>query len=161
MPSERRYRLRKDELKNIVQEASRRFGEAIARVIGKDVEIREMADGTELIISGGKTIFFRKDGALFPTLRIVDLIEIKRVVVDMGAVPYIANGADVMSPGIASADPDIKTGDIVAIVDERHGKTIAMGLALVDGVGMKAPKGKAVKNIHHVGDRIWRALEKS
>lgn len=120
-----------------------------------------MADGTELIISGGKTIFFRKDGALFPTLRIVDLIEIKRVVVDMGAVPYIANGADVMSPGIASADPDIKTGDIVAIVDERHGKTIAMGLALVDGVGMKAPKGKAVKNIHHVGDRIWRALEKS
>ncbi|MEM2890330.1 MAG: RNA-binding protein [Candidatus Hadarchaeum sp.] len=156
----RRYRLRKDEFKNLVQEASQRFGESIASAIGKDVEIHEKDDGTKLVISGGKTIFFRKDDELFPTLKIVDLIRIKRVAIDMGAVPHVAGGADVMSPGIVSADPDIKKGDIVAIVDERHGKAIAMGLALVEGNEMKAPKGKAVKNIHHVGDRIWRVLEK-
>ncbi|MGQ9788164.1 MAG: RNA-binding protein [Candidatus Hadarchaeaceae archaeon] len=160
MLSRKRYRLRKDELKSIVQEANQRFGERISRVIGKDTEICEMDDGTRLIICGGKTVFFRKNDALFPTLKIVDLVEIKRVVVDMGAVPYIAKGADVMSPGIVKADPDIKAGDFVAIADERHGKTIAMGLAMVDGSVMKAPRGKAVQNIHHVGDRIWGALEK-
>ncbi|MGC8817128.1 MAG: DUF1947 domain-containing protein [Candidatus Hadarchaeum sp.] len=160
MPPGRRYRLRKDEIKQLAQEAGQRFGEAIASVIGGDVEILKRDDGASLIISGEKTIFFQRDGELFPTLRIVDLIKVKRVIIDMGAVPHVANGADVMSPGIVSADPDIKKGDIVAVVDERHGKTIALGLALVDAKEMKAPRGKAVKNIHHVGDQIWRALEK-
>lgn len=156
----RRYRLRKDEWKNLVQEASQRFGETIASIIGRDVEVHERNDGTKLIICEGKTTFFRKDGELFPTLKIVDKIKIKRVIIDMGAVAHVASGADVMSPGIVSVDADIKKGDIVAIVDERHGKAIAIGVALVEGTEMIAPKGKAVKNIHHVGDQIWRVLEK-
>jgi PUA domain protein len=104
-------------------------------------------------------LFFRKNGLLFPTLKMVDLIQLKRVAVDMGAVPHVVNGADVMSPGIVSADPEIKAGDVVVVVDERHGKPLAIGLALLDGSAMRAPKGKAVKNIHHVGDEIWRLLE--
>jgi PUA domain protein len=73
----------------------------------------------------------------------------------MGAVPHIADGADVMAPGVVSVDEDILPGDGVVIVDERHGKPLAIGLALVAGADMKAPKGKVIKNLHHVGDEIW------
>jgi PUA domain protein len=159
MPAKRRYRLRKDELKNLVREVGDRFGGAVAGTLGKEVEIQESEEGIDLIISGGRMLFFRKNGLLFPTLKMVDLIQLKRVAVDMGAVPHVVNGADVMSPGIVSADPKIKAGDVVVVVDERHGKPLAIGLALLDGSAMRAPKGKAVKNIHHVGDEIWRLLE--
>jgi len=154
----RRYRLRKDELKNLVREVSDRFGGTVAGTLGKEVEIQESDEGIDLIISGGKMLFFRKNGLLFPTLKIVDLVQLKRVTIDMGAVPHVVNGADVMSPGIISADPEIKVGDVVVVVDEKHGKPLAIGLALKVSA-MRAPKGKAIKNIHHVGDEIWRLLE--
>lgn len=160
MPSGRRYRLRKDELKQLVREVKERFGEAIAEDVDKGVEIIQPETGIELIFSGDKAIFFRKNGEIFPTLNSVDMIKLRRVVVDMGAVPYVANGADVMGPGVVSADPEIKEGDLVTVVDERHGKPIAVGSSLLAGDGMKVPKGKVVKNLHHVGDKIWKLLGK-
>jgi PUA domain protein len=42
----------------------------------------------------------------------------------------MASGADVMSPGIVEADPQIKEGDTVIIVDEKHHKPLAMGKPL-------------------------------
>jgi len=160
MHSGRRYRLRKDELKNLVQEAKNKFGEAIAGAIDGEVEVLVPEPGVELIVGGSKSLFFRKNGELFPTLCIVDVINIRRVVVDMGAVPYVVNGADVMAPGVVSADPEINEGEVVAVTDERHGKSLAIGRALAPGKDMKSPKGKAVKNVHHVGDKIWPLLEK-
>ncbi|HTD80687.1 MAG TPA: PUA domain-containing protein, partial [Thermoplasmata archaeon] len=35
------------------------------------------------------------------------------VTVDMGAVKFVYNGADVMAPGIVDADPSITPGDLV------------------------------------------------
>ncbi len=161
MRSGRRYRLRKDELKNLAQEVRDRFGEAIAEAVVGEVEVLVPEAGLELIVGGGKALFFRRNGELFPTLRIVDVIKIRRVAVDMGAVPYVVNGADVMGPGVVSADPEISEDEVVVVVDERHGKSLAIGRALVSGKEMKTPKGKAVKNVHHVGDKIWPLLEKS
>jgi predicted ribosome-associated RNA-binding protein Tma20 len=66
MRSGRRYRLRKDELKNLAQEARSKFGEAIAQVIGSEVEVLEPETDVELIIGGGKALFFRRNGELFP-----------------------------------------------------------------------------------------------
>lgn len=79
------------------------------------------------------------------------------MVVDAGAVPFIANGADVMGPGIVYADPDIMAGDLVVILEERHKKPLAVGRALRSGQEMKG-EGKAVKSIHHVGDRLWKSF---
>ena len=70
----------------------------------------------------------------------------------------IFNGADIMKPGIVSADPEIAVGDLVVIVEERHNKPLAIGRALVAGTEMKG-EGKAVKSLHHVGDAIWKGLE--
>ena len=68
----------------------------------------------------------------------------------------MVNGADVMAPGIVDADEDIKEGDVVFVVDENHKKPICVGIALMDGKSMKeSDKGRAIKNLHYVGDKIW------
>lgn len=82
----------------------------------------------------------------------------RRVIVDAGAVRFVVNGADIMKPGIVSADPEIAAGDLVVIAEERHKKPLAIGRALVAGTEMKG-EGKAVKSLHHVGDLIWKGLE--
>ena len=79
-----------------------------------------------------------------------------RVVVDMGAVGFIVKGADIMAPGIVDADIQIKEGDFVWVCDEKHHKPLAVGKALMNGETMKVNQtGKAIKNIHYVGDMLW------
>jgi PUA domain protein len=68
------------------------------------------------------------------------------------------NGADIMSPGIVFADPEIVAGDLVVVAEEKHRKPLAIGRALIPGTEMKG-EGKAVKSLHHVGDQIWKGLE--
>jgi len=78
------------------------------------------------------------------------------VVVDMGAVGFVTKGADVMAPGIVDADERILEHDYVWICDENHGKPLAVGMALITGEEMKNKQGgKAIKNIHFVGDKLW------
>ena len=68
----------------------------------------------------------------------------------------MANGADVMSPGIVDADRETCEGGGVWVRDERNFKPLAIGLALMSGEEMRgADKGKAIKTIHFVGDKIW------
>jgi PUA-domain protein len=77
------------------------------------------------------------------------------VTVDMGAVKFVANGADIMAPGIVEADPAIKDGDWCWIRDERNKQPLAVGKAMVPGLAMVRGKGKAVKSLHYLGDKIW------
>ena len=66
-----------------------------------------------------------------------------------------------MKPGITKYDSDIKSGEPVLIVDESHGKPIAIGVSVFsDEEYKKENTGKAVKNIHYVGDAIWHNNEK-
>ena len=82
------------------------------------------------------------------------------VTVDMGAVKFVYNGADVMAPGIVDADPAIKVGDIVWVRDEKNLRPLAVGEALMAGPEMVASeKGKAVRSVHHVGDPLWNLDE--
>jgi PUA domain protein len=97
-----------------------------------------------------------------PFLTVLGAIELnpqkKLVIVDSGAVRFIVNGADVMNPGIVSADPEIEAGDLVIVAEERHKKPLAVGKALIPGKDMHG-EGKAIKSLHHVGDPIWEGLE--
>jgi PUA-domain protein len=79
------------------------------------------------------------------------------ITVDMGAVPYVANGADIMAPGVVDADPGVNEGDLVWIRDEKNLRPLAIGRALMPGPAMMGSKsGKAVETIHYVGDKLWR-----
>jgi PUA domain protein len=154
----RRYWLRKDETKLLAHEVEK-FGGDVSKLLEKGVELLELGDDKKIVLAGGKGLFIRSRDGLFPTLHAVDLLQLQRVVIDMGAVPHIANGANVMGPGVVSADAEIKARDAVVVVDERHKKPLAIGLALVPGTKMRAPRGKVVKNIHYVGDEVWQFLQ--
>ncbi len=78
------------------------------------------------------------------------------VTVDMGAVKFVANGADVMGPGIVDVEASVVEGDLVWIRDERNMRPLAVGRSLVPSSEMAGkPKGKAISSIHYVGDRLW------
>ena len=98
------------------------------------------------------------DEWVFPTLRalIKNPPESRKAIVDSGAIAYIAKGADLMRPGIVDLTDDILTGRPFVIVEENHGKPLAIAVAMMDSADIKASdKGKVAKNIHYVGDDLW------
>ncbi len=100
--------------------------------------------------------------AIVPTVRgLLAVPATKRhVTVDMGAVPFVYNGADVMAPGIVDADSAIRVRDLVWVRDEKNRRPLAVGRALMDGPTMaRKERGKAMETIHHVGDDLWRLGE--
>jgi PUA-domain protein len=87
-------------------------------------------------------------------------IELRKVVVDMGAIKYITlSGADIMRPGIIKIDPMIQKGEIIQVVDETHDRPLVVGKTLYNGKEMEALKsGKVIKNLHTMNksDYIWK-----
>lgn len=91
------------------------------------------------------------------TLLLNKQIELKKIVVDKGAIRFVTNAADVMRPGITHIDPSIKEGDIVVIVDENHDRALAIGKAMLDAKQMEEKSsGKVVKNLHTIQDDVWK-----
>ena len=81
------------------------------------------------------------------------------IIVDMGAVPYVCDGANIMAPGILRISDDFSKNEIVVIRDTNFKKALAVGkgLASSDDIN-KIKKGKVIQNLHYVGDKIWRLL---
>lgn len=155
MKLKRRHFLKKSEVKKLADELRQSLGVAIPL---EDVEVAFTQDGDEVYFYRGRPLLVRRGNRLFPSLRsILDgLFTLPKVVVDMGAVPHVTNGADVMLPGIRAVDGSVKAGSLVMVVDEKHGKPVAVGESLLDAETISAGgKGKAVKNLHWVGDDYW------
>ena len=110
-----------------------------------------------IIIINNDACFFYYEKKLIPVLKILlKKNPIKKVTVDMGAVPFIVKGADLMRPGITKLDDDITKNEIVTIVDETHGKCLAVGVTIFSGSEILEMKsGKVIKIIHYVGDELW------
>ena len=153
-----RHHLRSDVKDKILDKLKSMFGFEIEQFfVDKKLEIAKM-DKYDFILVNGEPILFMLGERLFPTLRgaLKFKPKRKRVIVDMGAVKFVSNGADIMCPGIIEADIEIQKGDLVVVSDEVHGKPIAIGMALISGEQMMDNKGKAIKSVHHVGDKIWK-----
>ncbi|MBN1385524.1 RNA-binding protein [Candidatus Woesearchaeota archaeon] len=113
----------------------------------------------DFILLDGAPVCLVSGDIILPTLKAIISrgIRMSRVVVDMGAVKFVASGADIMRPGIVSFD-DFHDGALVLVVDEKHGKPLAVGQAKYSSGEMKRiDKGKVIRNIHYVGDRIWNS----
>jgi PUA-domain protein len=158
----RRHFLKEKEVKKLFLDFSQKLKVDAERFFGPKprVEVNEN-EVAEILIVDGKPLLARSDEALFPTLAFKEVFPfLPKIVVDMGAIPYVCKGADVMAPGVVSIEGDFKENDLLLIVDERHGKPLMIGVALFNSQAMKNLKqGKIVKNIHHVGDRFWNALK--
>jgi PUA domain protein len=124
------------------------------------VEKTQLRNG-ELILINGKPVLLKRQSQLIPTLKFDYLVgKLARLVVDMGAVPHICNGADVMARGVRSIEGEFMKGALVAIVDETHRKQIAIAEALADSASIREMKsGKAASNLHFVGDEAWDAMK--
>jgi PUA domain protein len=110
----------------------------------------------------GKPLAIEISGMLIPSIKALmdGIAELPRVVVDAGAVKHVVNGADVMAPGIVRVEGDFTRGDLVVVVDERYGRPLCVGVALVSKSELASmTKGKVVENLHHVGDKLWNKMK--
>jgi len=153
----RRSRLRNDAAADV----RARLAAAAGTPVFKDSATIEEAEFLErkVLVVDNAVLGLMDGGEPVPTVRgLLAHRPVKRyVTVDMGAVKFVANGADIMAPGIVEADPDVKEGDWVWVRDERNKQPLAVGRALVPAASMVRGKGKAVKSLHYLGDKLWAA----
>ena len=151
-----RHRLKTKEINDVINELRTNYHRDFFDKQAS-VETGELEEYHVIIINDGID-FFRANDNILITVRAISkyMLKERQIVVDMGAIKFITNGADIMAAGIVDADPEIKENDPVWVCDETHHKPLAVGIALLPGEDMKIREtGKAVKNIHYVGDRLW------
>jgi PUA-domain protein len=159
MPTKhRRYPLKAKEAKQIVEEASKKLKLDLEALYGlkPNVEVVE-SDVGEIYLIEGKPILFKSGDTVLPTLLFPEFTsKAPKIVVDMGAIPYVCKGATVMAPGIVRVEGEFIKGDLVIVVDMKHGKALALGESLLDAETAKqTKKGPIAKTLHYVSDKIW------
>jgi PUA-domain protein len=158
----RRHFLKEKDAKKFLLEVTDKLGTDIERLLGSKVHIElDEVERIEVFIVIGRPLIARYDGTLFPTLTFEEFFSTApKIVVDMGAVPYVCKGADVMAPGVVAVKGKFEVGNVLLVVDERHDKPLAVGVALFSSEVMKeVNRGKTVKILHYVGDRLWNYLK--
>ncbi len=160
MEIRKRHDLKSSKVKALKRRVKEELGEEFASLLkGERFEILTTdADINLILVDGIPTLLEKK--VLFPTLKVFLTIDCRtlthHVTVDMGAVPYVTNGADIMRPGITDIDEAVEKGDFVVITEERHGKPLAIGETLYSGKEInQMHQGKVIENIHYVGDKLW------
>jgi PUA-domain protein len=118
-----------------------------------------LEDGSTVYIFFKEAILAKKNDTLFPTLINYVINDLPSALVDMGAIPYVCNGADVMAPGIMDIEGEFEKGGLLVIRDVKHKKALGIGAALYTSEEMRGlKKGKAISNLHHVGDKLWTSI---
>jgi len=126
--------------------------------ISKKDQAELVEDQYKIILINKKPSFFYYQEQPVPTLKLLQENNVlKKITVDMGAVKFVVNGADIMRPGIVEIEAGIAKDEFVAVIDKNNQKPLAVGIALFSSEEMKKmTSGKVIKNIHYVGDELWR-----
>ncbi len=150
--------MRKKEGSQIKQELMNTYQKALELIQGSDEVIVVEEGGLKVIVLSKIPAFKQHENTYIPTLLLIKLRcrdLIPKAVVDEGAVKHVINGADIMAPGIVEID-EIQENELISIWEPRKETPIAIGKTLMNTKTIKeVRKGKAVKNIHHVGDKLW------
>jgi PUA-domain protein len=158
----RRHFLKNREAKILLHEASEKLQTDLNSFFREraDIEVIE-TDVAEIILVNGRPIMIKTSDGVYPTLKFEEYLRMApKVIVDMGAVPYVCKGANVMAPGVRRVEGTFRSNSIVAIVDEKFGKPIALGEILFGSEeALKLKQGKVVKNLFYVGDKTWNLLK--
>ena len=154
----KRHSIRKSQAQDLFCRLSLQIGQSASLFSSEMVEILETNADVALYLVNKKPLLMDTTDWTFPTLKgaVQCPFPERRVTVDAGAIPYVVNGADIMRPGIVAVTDDVKANKPVQIVDDRHGKPLAIGIALFEAHAMRASTaGKMVKIFHNVGVAIW------
>jgi PUA domain protein len=153
-----RHFLKEKETEAFLTKASERLGLDLESFLKRKVGLEVVETGfAEIFLLSGKPILAKKEKNIYPTLLFDEYFAMApKAVVDMGAVPYVCKGANVMAPGIRRYEGEFKKGGLVLVVDEKHGKSLGVGEAVYDSEdARKVKQGVVIKNVHYVGDRTW------
>ncbi|MGA7899236.1 MAG: PUA domain-containing protein [Nitrososphaeraceae archaeon] len=118
------------------------------------------AEKNKFLLKAENFVAVRVDEDLIPFVGNEDLLRhFPFVTVDMKAVKFVCNGANIMRPGITTFQ-FFKKNSIVVIKDESHLKALSVGIALESSEDA-APKnrGCVICNIHYVGDKLWEVYK--
>jgi PUA-domain protein len=158
----RRYFLKTKEAKTVLRKASEKLKTDVEALFKDrlDVEVF-LTEGDRIYLINGRPVLVEAGGNIYPTLKFDEYLNhAPRVVVDMGAVPYVCKGANIMAPGIRRIEGQFDKNDVVFVVDEKHGKPLAVGEILYDTEdARKVKQGIVVKNLYYVGDKTWNFLK--
>jgi PUA domain protein len=161
--AKRRHFLREREAAQLLDEFSQKLNLDLKQLFGNkiQIEVAETQDA-KIFFVNNKPILAVLNDTLSPTFFFEEALRLlPKIVVNMGAVPHICNGADVMAPGVVRIEKEYTTNNYVVVADERHNKPIALVIALTDSqTALKMQHGKIAKNIHYVGDSLWNQLKK-
>lgn len=156
MDYKNRHRLKDKKIEEFVEQIEKKLGDSPFHM-GDQVDVADTENG-KVVIANDKVQATFFDDEVFPTIKgFLEMEATKRyVTVDMGAVKFVYNGADIMAPGIVDADESIQEGQLVWVRDVEHEKPLAVGRAMTDGKTMKdSDSGKVIKSLHHVGDEMY------
>ena len=143
----------KSETNHILEMVSKQWNQELPKI--KNLKVYFIDQNSQLIVGSGITIL-KIDDQYLPFLNQTQVLEkFPNVMVDMGAVNFMCNGANVMRPGIKKYTKFSKD-DVVCIVEESKHKFLAVGKALTDSLELEnISKGEVVKNLHYVSDKYW------
>lgn len=159
------YSLRKKEIKGYNEYLTSYFP-SFSKVLGElesgfIIELEGLSgQEIELVVLNELPAFIQVGEDLkIPTLILIKMSGIESTqyaVVDEGAVKHLLNGADVMSPGIIECS-GFQKESLVAVWNPTKETPLCVGKALMscDEI-MRIRKGKAIKNLHYAGDKIWK-----
>ena len=154
----RRFSLKSKESKQIIAEIAQQLKIEIDSLIDSKSNLEKVeTEFGQLLLINGKPMFFQSNNVVFPILTAEDVFaQLPKAVVDMGAVRYVCNGADIMAPGIVRYEGEFSKGEIIVVLDEKHGKPLALGESLYSSIEVNNIKnGAIIKSWHYVGDKIW------
>ena len=158
----KRHFLKTKETKKLFQKFTEKTKVKIENVLGKKSKVEFLeVDSIEVYVVDNKPLMAKINEKLIPTLKFKEALQfLPKIIVDMGAVPHICNGADLMAPGIIEILGEFERDGIILIVDEKYGKPLAVGVALFSSEEIKSmEKGKVVENLHYIGDKLWKILK--
>jgi PUA-domain protein len=157
----KRIALKSSEAKRILEEFEQKFPAFTADHHNKHIlEEVDVEDG-KLFLLDNKSFAVSTARGIFPSLMNEDLLKtLPSIIVDMGAIPHVCNGADIMRPGIRTINGKFESGAVLVVKDIKFGKSIGICVAEVSSEAMQGmKKGKAARNVHYVGDAFWKAMK--
>tara|TARA_B100000029_G_scaffold260726_1_gene257120 strand:- start:704 stop:1159 length:456 start_codon:yes stop_codon:yes gene_type:complete len=143
----------KTETSDILNQISKKWNRDLPKI--KNIKVHYVDDNAQILV-GANFKILRLEDEFIPFLSESELLEsFPNVTVDMGAVKFMCNGANVMRPGIKNHTVFSKD-EIVCIVEESQHKFLAVGKSLIDSSEMEQmTKGEVLKNLHYISDKYW------
>jgi malignant T-cell-amplified sequence len=145
----------KSETALVIKEISQQWKINLPKI--KNLKFHYLDDDV-VIITGIGLKAIKTGEAYLPFLTDIEILKkFPYVMVDMGAVKFMCNGANVMRPGITNYT-QFEKNSVVCIIEESQHKFLAVGISCVPSTDLESmSKGEIIKNMHYISDKYWES----